>query len=252
MQQEIEKLQLQKQNLKEEKEVLEKREQALLQEKENLHLQNRKLIEDNEDLEKRWTSAKDNTNAKENEQLRKQIAKLQRDLQSLKNEEKTWKSSLENLSSTISEMDKEKGTLENKVNVYEKERKNWIKNSNLIHEVSSKKDQWKFRYQQSEENAERLKLLLSSKTTELERKVKEIDELQKANIYLAKTKDDLLTRLSKFAGAKLTHGNADITDLSDENRPVKIAEKFSELYDNEWTDALEEIMTKNISEKTAY
>lgn len=92
---------------------------------------------------------------------------------------------------------------------------------------------------------------MSSKTAELERKVKEINELQKANIYLAKTKDDLLTRLSKFAGAKLTHGNADITDLSDENRPVKIAEKFSELYDNEWTDALEEIMSKNISEKMA-
>ncbi|KAK3100631.1 hypothetical protein FSP39_022809 [Pinctada imbricata] len=46
---------------------------------------------------------------------------------------------------------------------------------------------------------------------------------------------------SQLAGAKLTTGNADIADLSDENRPQKIAEKFSELYDNQWTDAYEEL-----------
>lgn len=48
-------------------------------------------------------------------------------------------------------------------------------------------------------------------------------------------------RLSKVAGAKLTHGNAAITDLSDTDRPTKLAEKFSELYDNAWTDAFEEL-----------
>lgn len=48
-------------------------------------------------------------------------------------------------------------------------------------------------------------------------------------------------RLSKIAGAKLTHGNAAITDLSDTDRPTKLAEKFSELYDNAWTDAFEEL-----------
>ena len=31
--------------------------------------------------------------------------------------------------------------------------------------------------------------------------------------------------------------NPNIADLSDTNRPTKIAEKFSELYDNEWTEA---------------
>lgn len=48
-------------------------------------------------------------------------------------------------------------------------------------------------------------------------------------------------RLSKVAGARLTHGNAAITDLSDTDRPTKLAEKFSELYDNAWTDAFEEL-----------
>ena len=46
-------------------------------------------------------------------------------------------------------------------------------------------------------------------------------------------------RLSSLAGDKLTKGNPAITDLGDPNRPMKIAEKYSELYDNEWTDAID-------------
>ncbi|XP_060566867.1 uncharacterized protein LOC132725704 [Ruditapes philippinarum] len=50
-------------------------------------------------------------------------------------------------------------------------------------------------------------------------------------------KNDLLTRFSALAANKLTDGNANIADLSDENRPTKLSEKYSELYDNQWTDA---------------
>ena len=39
-------------------------------------------------------------------------------------------------------------------------------------------------------------------------------------------------------GSNLSEKNPNITDLSDSNRPTKIAEKYSDLYDNEWTDAL--------------
>ena len=35
--------------------------------------------------------------------------------------------------------------------------------------------------------------------------------------------------------------NPNIADLSDSNRPTKLGESFSELYDNEWTNALEEL-----------
>jgi len=49
----------------------------------------------------------------------------------------------------------------------------------------------------------------------------------------------LFFRLSSLAGDKLTKGNPAITDLEDPNRPMKIAEKYSELYDNEWTDAID-------------
>jgi hypothetical protein len=34
-------------------------------------------------------------------------------------------------------------------------------------------------------------------------------------------------------------GNSAISDLSDPRRPHKISEMFSEIYDNQWTDAFE-------------
>ncbi|CAG2237970.1 unnamed protein product [Mytilus edulis] len=54
-------------------------------------------------------------------------------------------------------------------------------------------------------------------------------------------KDELQTRLSSIAGEKLSKGNPTITDLGDPNRPMKISDKYGELYDNEWTDAMESI-----------
>ncbi|KAH3833561.1 uncharacterized protein LOC127879079 isoform X2 [Dreissena polymorpha] len=52
------------------------------------------------------------------------------------------------------------------------------------------------------------------------------------------------------AGIALVHDNPDITDLSDPNRPTKIAERWSELYDNEWTDAFEEeVRSRKVDEK---
>ncbi|CAC5361569.1 unnamed protein product [Mytilus coruscus] len=55
--------------------------------------------------------------------------------------------------------------------------------------------------------------------------------------------EDLKTRLSQVAGAKLVAGNSCIADLGDKYRPTKIAEMFSELYDTEWTDAVDKLMS---------
>ena len=61
-----------------------------------------------------------------------------------------------------------------------------------------------------------------------------------------------LYRLSAVAGTKLKYNNPGITDLSDDNRPNKLAEKFSELYDNEWTAAFEVIeSTKEMDKNDA-
>ena len=53
----------------------------------------------------------------------------------------------------------------------------------------------------------------------------------------------LIRRLSQVAGAKLRDNNPAISDLSDPNRPLKLIEKINELYDNEWTDAMEILET---------
>ena len=42
-----------------------------------------------------------------------------------------------------------------------------------------------------------------------------------------------------MTGDKLKTDNPNVTDLSDPNRPTKLGEMISELYDNEWTDAFE-------------
>jgi hypothetical protein len=43
------------------------------------------------------------------------------------------------------------------------------------------------------------------------------------------------------ASDRLTDNNPNITDLSDENRAIKVGEKLSELYSNEWSDVYEEL-----------
>ncbi|VDI68234.1 Hypothetical predicted protein [Mytilus galloprovincialis] len=55
-------------------------------------------------------------------------------------------------------------------------------------------------------------------------------------------KEDLKTRLSQIAGAKLTAGNSNIADLGDKYRPTRIAEIYSETYDSEWTEAMDNVI----------
>ncbi|KAK3593597.1 hypothetical protein CHS0354_018693 [Potamilus streckersoni] len=55
-----------------------------------------------------------------------------------------------------------------------------------------------------------------------------------------KAKEEALARLSSMASNMLRDNNPNIADLSDPNRPTKLSEQFSELYDNEWTDAFDE------------
>ncbi|XP_052795699.1 myosin-10-like [Mya arenaria] len=62
-------------------------------------------------------------------------------------------------------------------------------------------------------------------------------------------KRTLTLRLSKIAGANLAFQNPNIADLGDPNRPTKLAEKFSELYDNQWTDAFEQIDLEDDQER---
>ena len=51
-------------------------------------------------------------------------------------------------------------------------------------------------------------------------------------------------RLSAIAGARLTNNNPNITNLHDPDRPMKVAEKFNKIYDDEWTDMIERLEKK--------
>jgi hypothetical protein len=51
-------------------------------------------------------------------------------------------------------------------------------------------------------------------------------------------------------GNSLTDNNPNITDLSDRNRPTRLAEKYAELYDNQWTDAFD--VLEKIYQKEEY
>ncbi|XP_052279462.1 uncharacterized protein LOC127877545 isoform X1 [Dreissena polymorpha] len=85
------------------------------------------------------------------------------------------------------------------------------------------------------------------------RKLKvKVSELQQKLITHEKEIEDLKTRLSRVLGDRLTDNNHNIADLSDMNRPTKIAERFSELYDNQWTNVFETLTAGNkMGEKEA-
>jgi hypothetical protein len=59
------------------------------------------------------------------------------------------------------------------------------------------------------------------------------------------------TRLSKLPANKLTDNNTAITDLSDGNRPTKLGVLYSELYDNEWTDAYDALLKAGYNDDEA-
>ncbi|XP_056012095.1 uncharacterized protein LOC125681061 isoform X2 [Ostrea edulis] len=81
------------------------------------------------------------------------------------------------------------------------------------------------------------------------------DQRREKKIFMSKfeeerkEKEKALTRLSSIAGDKLRLNNPGIADLSDENRPNKLGEKFSELYDNEWTEAYESLDNAGLNEE---
>ncbi|KAL3878831.1 hypothetical protein ACJMK2_031159 [Sinanodonta woodiana] len=85
--------------------------------------------------------------------------------------------------------------------------------------------------------------------TEIKQLKETITSLMDENQKLKQMNDELLSRLSIVTSEKLRDGNPNISDLGSKNRPTKLAEKLSELYDNEWTDAYQEISETVTSEE---
>ncbi|XP_061185064.1 uncharacterized protein LOC133193105 [Saccostrea echinata] len=99
-------------------------------------------------------------------------------------------------------------------------------------------------------------LLRRSEEQKTRRHENEIDELREKfeelrmqNELKSQEIEELTTRLSQVASQKVATGNPNHTDLSDSNRPTKIGERFSELYDNEWTHLFESLQSEFEDEK---
>lgn len=57
------------------------------------------------------------------------------------------------------------------------------------------------------------------------------------------------SRLSKVCGEKMSADNPDLADLSDPYRPTRLAESFTQLYDDQWTQAFEDLQRTRTIEK---
>ncbi|XP_071126600.1 protein BCAP-like [Mytilus edulis] len=80
-----------------------------------------------------------------------------------------------------------------------------------------------------------------------ERKSRECESLKDQFVQMQKELkqkneelDDLRNRLSSLSASKLD-GDPNITDLGDPNRPLKLVERYQQLYDNLWTDIFDEL-----------
>ncbi|XP_053390699.1 uncharacterized protein LOC128553539 [Mercenaria mercenaria] len=62
---------------------------------------------------------------------------------------------------------------------------------------------------------------------------------------MEREKQELLLRLSQLSESNLTYNR-----FSDDKRPTKLAEEFSELFSNEWTDVFEDMPIEDAKEKT--
>ncbi|XP_078323583.1 uncharacterized protein LOC111126873 isoform X7 [Crassostrea virginica] len=233
-----------------------------------LHAENLKLKEENAKLKE---TASDNGKKSEVKALEKQVEEeRKRNIQiasKLEKEQAEFKrvdGELSDLKDTINAQKKELETLHDEIQKLKEEnaklkrtssddgKKSEVKVLEKQLEEEKKRNEAELR-KLERENAER-----KQKIEHLERENGELiedhdkrKELMKKqtksplpgnNSALMKENEALRNRLSELAGAKLTEGNPNIADLSDKNRPTNLAENFSELYDNEWTDALEELL----------
>uniref|UniRef100_K1PU25 Mitochondria-eating protein C-terminal domain-containing protein n=1 Tax=Magallana gigas TaxID=29159 RepID=K1PU25_MAGGI len=109
----------------------------------------------------------------------------------------------------------------------------------------------------SENERRNLEAEIKSLKSELQDVKDAKDELENKNKRFKTESEQLRTKLedaeqnqglSAAAAHRLRDQNPGITDLSDPNRPLKLAEKVSELYDNEWTNAMENLENLDIQE----
>lgn len=70
-------------------------------------------------------------------------------------------------------------------------------------------------------------------------------ELEVRIKYWKAREDAARNELSRLVVVMARKANPEITDLNDPNRPIKLGERFTDIYDNQWTDASVNIASHN-------
>lgn len=89
-----------------------------------------------------------------------------------------------------------------------------------------------------------LQIRISEREERIMQHTQEIEFMRTRLKEEEKEKQEVLNRLSEHISLKLADNNPNIADLSDLNRPTKLAEKFSLLYDDQWTDAFDALQQR--------
>ncbi|XP_053399563.1 uncharacterized protein LOC123557238 isoform X2 [Mercenaria mercenaria] len=198
-------------------------------------------------------AVKTNDGYQDNSKLREECENFKQELESLRTVHSTTKQEVAQYKETEKSERQAKTDLEKSVSKLKEDYER------LRHELEKQRANYNTAKQELEQykNKEKLerKANFDMKHREKEKIVgqeqghsKAMEKLRQHNIQLNEEKDRLLdqinelrNRLSVMAGHKLTDGNPGIADLSDPYRPTNLAERFRQLYDDEWTHAFEEL-----------
>ncbi|XP_078325279.1 uncharacterized protein LOC111126054 isoform X2 [Crassostrea virginica] len=151
-----------------------------------------------------------------------------------------------NLKVHLGQLEEKRQDLENRLRRYQEEVEELKKNLKSAKRTNNKQETELRNLLQKEEILEGHVESLKYQVAEANSK---IDQLNRQLTEERKAKENALNRLSAAAANRLRDQNPGITDLSDPNRPLKLAEKVSELYDNEWTNAIENLEEMGVPEE---
>ncbi|XP_060073304.1 myosin heavy chain, cardiac muscle isoform-like [Ylistrum balloti] len=226
---------------------------------EQLQRENTELTKNRKDLEDKVKRLeKEKSDLSKNRSVHGQVEQLQRENTELTKNREMLEDTVKALKREISDISRDRENLQNQTQQMDMERNlsgNKKKQEEAIQALQQENASMIRQTKKQEETIEALRQENTSLKCEKPENVnreRKMGNLSPAEIIskLENEVEDLRIRLSKIAGAQLTDNNPAIADLSDPNRPLSLGEKFSELYDNEWTDAMEELLNTLPDEKT--
>ncbi|XP_060591775.1 DNA ligase 1-like isoform X2 [Ruditapes philippinarum] len=215
---------------------LKKLENELKQAKEEIELEKRDRVKIEEEKEKckREKDTAENKLAHTNKEL--EIAKKESHIprSPTRAPSDEWKAKIENAEEELKkerdlrlEKERENSRLLSDKEILQKEKEEL---QNEVERIKAAKDE------ELENQRKDLEMNYKNDTQRLEQMITDMKESLK---QAEDTKEKLLVRLSTQTAAHVLDNNPNVSDLSDPNRPQKLGEHLSQIYDDQWTDATE-------------